>query len=1201
MSPLSLVGILVILAPSLADVSHVLDGSAHPPDPQAVNHLATPGQYWWMNSDSPLKAAYDYYKKCNAKGNCITPVNPDAAPQPFRPQPLDVKHNPFLNGNYDPKQNTANVNEGGIDISKNPFLSGKVVTSGGGEAVVKGQDGFLGVQPAQPFKKPGFATTHPLEAKKKPGFDTSHPIKPGTACKGAGFGCVDKKLCVNGVVNKNGEGLLQTRSDVHYCADEEVCCQLNNLNEITAGKSSVPESTIKFAGGAGFSPGFIHVQPLNVQPDIVFAGEHGHHSSSSTSKSIRDTSLSPNSVFSSTVDYSDTKFDSDVRFASTFQGPAYLPPVAPTTPSKLKPFEQSSIDNQYVTRPTPPKYVPPSPTIPTPSPTYRPTPSPTYRPAPSPTYRPAPSPSYRPAPSPTYAPAPSPTYRPTPSPTYRPAPSTSREYLPPVSPTSRPSTQYQPSYQPPQTTSRPYQPPQTTPRPYQPPQTTPKPYQPPYQPPQTTPRPYQPPYQPPQTTPRPYQPPQTTPKPYQPPYQPPQTTPKPYQPPYQPPQTTPKPYQPPYQPPQTTPKPYQPPYQPPQSTPKPYQPPYQPPQTSLRPYQPPQTTPRPYQPSYQPSTSRPTTSREYLPPQPSSPRPPSPFIPQQTTPRPTYQPQPRPTPPPYRPSPQPSSTPGYQYPSPSPQPPRPTPPPFRPSPSIPQPRPTSPPFQPQPSPTPGYQYPTPSPQPRPTQPPYRPTSPPFRPTPSIPQFPSPSIPQYTPAPPQPQRPTGGYEYPKPTPTFGYPTPRPGGSSSNVDNQYVPPPKKPTEGDQNSDAANLDGTILRPTTPRTQFQGELNTAPPPGCAAALKCVQEIYCTAEGVISPVPVVLTKEQELSRVPTTVCQDTESGIIGKCCRDPNYKDPWPSANLVNGVDDGQYKEDDSIGQYSPDLQRNVRSEKGGPRQDASNINVNVQQPQPTCGERHQNTNPKGPGPLDVNFAEIPWQAMVLRDSNRSLLCGGAIIRRNAVITAAHCVEGLETSDILVKGGEWKLGIDEEPLPFQIIKVAVVVQHPQYQPGSFLNDLALLVLEEKFRPSKNIGTLCLPPPNQIPTENCIATGWGKRILQLHAKGAIMHSINVNVMDNQQCQETLKSKFQHAVGNHSPNTLCGYSNIDQCKVDYGSALACNTDGRYTLSGIYSWDTGCKQEGQIGGYVAPDVDWIKSTLAKPITELKKLEN
>lgn len=67
---------------------------------------------------------------------------------------------------------------------------------------------------------------------------------------------------------------------------------------------------------------------------------------------------------------------------------------------------------------------------------------------------------------------------------------------------------------------------------------------------------------------------------------------------------------------------------------------------------------------------------------------------------------------------------------------------------------------------------------------------------------------------------------------------------------------------------------RPTTtqpPRFQPRPGVNeTIPeeliPVGCAAALKCVQEIYCTADGFVSPVPVVLTKEQELLRAPTTV-----------------------------------------------------------------------------------------------------------------------------------------------------------------------------------------------------------------------------------------------------------------------------------------------------------------------------------------------
>lgn len=104
-----------------------------------------------------------------------------------------------------------------------------------------------------------------------------------------------------------------------------------------------------------------------------------------------------------------------------------------------------------------------------------------------------------------------------------------------------------------------------------------------------------------------------------------------------------------------------------------------------------------------------------------------------------------------------------------------------------------------------------------------------------------------------------------------------------------------------------------------------------------------------------------------------------------------------------------------------------------------------------------------------------------------------------------------------------------------------------------------------------------------------------------MHAIDVNVLDGQQCQETLQSKYQHVLGHYNANTICGFSKIDQCQVDYGSALACtNADGHYTLAGIFSWDTGCRDEGQIGGYVAPDVDWINASLSKPLRELKRLE-
>lgn len=92
--------------------------------------------------------------------------------------------------------------------------------------------------------------------------------------------------------------------------------------------------------------------------------------------------------------------------------------------------------------------------------------------------------------------------------------------------------------------------------------------------------------------------------------------------------------------------------------------------------------------------------------------------------------------------------------------------------------------------------------------------------------------------------------------------------------------------------------------------------------------------------------------------------------------------------------------------------------------------------------------------------------------------------------ISSLPSSDILIKGGEWKLGIDEEPLPFQIAKVASIVRHPNYVKGNLQNDLAVLVLEEKLRPTKNVGTICLPKADEIPTQNCVVTGWGKKVLQ---------------------------------------------------------------------------------------------------------------
>jgi len=74
-------------------------------------------------------------------------------------------------------------------------------------------------------------------------------------------------------------------------------------------------------------------------------------------------------------------------------------------------------------------------------------------------------------------------------------------------------------------------------------------------------------------------------------------------------------------------------------------------------------------------------------------------------------------------------------------------------------------------------------------------------------------------------------------------------------------------------------------------------PFPGCAAALKCVQEQFCNMEGVMVNEPVNLSPLQKEYRVPLMSCLNVDTNQVGFCCRDPLYEDPWPADMPMPGM----------------------------------------------------------------------------------------------------------------------------------------------------------------------------------------------------------------------------------------------------------------------------------------------------------------
>ncbi|KAK4004826.1 hypothetical protein OUZ56_006549 [Daphnia magna] len=128
--------------------------------------------------------------------------------------------------------------------------------------------------------------------------------------------------------------------------------------------------------------------------------------------------------------------------------------------------------------------------------------------------------------------------------------------------------------------------------------------------------------------------------------------------------------------------------------------------------------------------------------------------------------------------------------------------------------------------------------------------------------------------------------------------------------YGPPSGTPSQrpfNQQPAGQAQRPATAYQPPTPTyqaSQSQQQTNTlqgppAPPfAGCAAAMKCVTEEYCSVEGVMVNTPVRLSPyEKEYLRVPLMECTNPDTYQVGFCCRDPLYEDPWPAGMPMPGM----------------------------------------------------------------------------------------------------------------------------------------------------------------------------------------------------------------------------------------------------------------------------------------------------------------
>lgn len=221
----------------------------------------------------------------------------------------------------------------------------------------------------------------------------------------------------------------------------------------------------------------------------------------------------------------------------------------------------------------------------------------------------------------------------------------------------------------------------------------------------------------------------------------------------------------------------------------------------------------------------------------------------------------------------------------------------------------------------------------------------------------------------------------------------------------------------------------------------------------------------------------------------------------------------------------------------------------------------------------------------------LIYASDDKRVFCGAALIERDVVLTAAHCVEDA-TKDVKVMMGTSSANLQ----PDKLVGIKAIFVHPDYQEAQgadMQNDIALIFLEDydasKF--GELIEPIALNQDSAMPeAEGSIKViGWGNTTSYGRIFRDELREVNIPTVSSEKCNEV----YQGGIVN---SQICAadfdHGGIDSCQGDSGGPAVISKDGKLQLVGIVSWGHGCAQKNRPGVYtrVSSFADWISSTSA-----------
>ncbi|KPP62012.1 granzyme B-like, partial [Scleropages formosus] len=165
------------------------------------------------------------------------------------------------------------------------------------------------------------------------------------------------------------------------------------------------------------------------------------------------------------------------------------------------------------------------------------------------------------------------------------------------------------------------------------------------------------------------------------------------------------------------------------------------------------------------------------------------------------------------------------------------------------------------------------------------------------------------------------------------------------------------------------------------------------------------------------------------------------------------------------------------------------------------------------------------------------------SHLCGGFLIRKDFILTSAHCSHRCKEIKVVLGAHN----IRRKEALIQKIPVKKCYKHNLYKIAIYDYDIMLIKLQHNAALNKNVKVIELPKYKEtVPDETqCTMSGWGKTTPQGQFE-SVLQEVSLKIQSNKECRTAWHNVF-------SPQrTLCTHFNGKKgiCQGDSGGPLVC---------------------------------------------------